>query len=348
METCTRPDLSEHLIKALWPKEFPQDRRTIEEHLRECAECRQELAMLQRMVNTIVEHRDELMDCVSECVSMEKLLDVAKGKPLDEISLAHAQACPVCGELVSRIQGLSADALSCHDSSPLTSEEMLLLKDAVTKTYGVFQEKKASVTSRIWSRVLDSLHLPSAVVGAAVAALLIMAVVPHGPAKRPMEMALSGIAWKAPDVMDKSGFQAEPIHPPKRVALLILLGQKTGLSRHDVDALYRELDSPDRFGERFDPIAPSDLKQALAQDATTVSTAQEAATLIFQRTDVALALVWQVRGSGQERSIQGTLFRQGVTAAPMTVSQKGSTTPKDVGNSLLKQAAILLHQEYIE
>lgn len=312
MTDCTKPNISELLVKYLSPEEFPEDRRQIEEHLRDCPECREELEMLRKLHDSMKEHRAELADAVSPCPSDAAIAAFVLGETSDLSIERHAEYCAQCRTAIELARAVSREETAPGEEERLTAEERILISNTVKSEYGGQQPKKrASIFDRAWN-LFQTFHIPSLAVGAVAAALLLILLMPHTPEQSPLKVVLSDVIWDAAGrEMTKSGDIFEQLHrPAKKVTTIILLAKGSDIAPKEIEEIYRKADLAAAAGPQYEVISPGDLKKAFGSAPATVRNARSVADLIFGKIDADYCLIFEIEGSGETETLRGTLFEK--------------------------------------
>ena len=193
MTHCERPEMSERLIMALAPDEFPQDAREIEEHLKQCRSCRSELDAMKCIDKVIREHKAELSDALEPCPAPESLVKYALGENAPENIEDHLSLCPTCSEQVSLIAELRQEPL--NETIPITPEARALILKTVSEEFRTGRKPVFQFTGEFWHRFVEFFHIPSLAAGAAVALLCFLIVAPFKPEEVTVSPALSKVTW---------------------------------------------------------------------------------------------------------------------------------------------------------
>ena len=195
MGDCNRKDLSELLMRALSPKDRPEDVPGLKDHVRECPQCAMELELYSNFLSFVQENREELATALSECPDAVALVQfVAEGMTDPEIG-RHIDSCYQCQDELGLVEELIASRLDT-DQVParLTVAQWGLVRDRVAKEYGVPAKEEPSLLHRFLGLKTAFLNIPSLAVGALAAALVLLVVLPR-PGEQPFNVELSDVNW---------------------------------------------------------------------------------------------------------------------------------------------------------
>jgi anti-sigma factor RsiW len=343
---CTRPDMSERLIMALWPEDFPEERQEIQEHVKSCPVCQKELAMLQNLRKTIHEHSRELADCVSTCSSATEVVEFSLGGTIDSTLQEHIERCPECSEQLNLVKQLQSEKFPAAPSYVPTSEEKIIIRNAVAKEYRQPRSAPASSFSAFFRLIFSSIHVPSVVLGAAAAAILVVVVMlPHAPDEAVFKLALSDMTWESlPQASTRSGevFDTEAVRP-KKVAAVILISETLGLSQAQIDHLYEDLSLGMVLPPDDELVSPSEVKKSLELLASTQETTKQIAPDLLRRIGSDFLLLFEISGSGESMKVTGVLLSKVDGKAVPPISQAAlsraalANSIKALGTALLVQ-----------
>jgi len=294
---------------ALYPEEFPQEQQQIWDHVKECPSCRKEFAMLQDLQEAMRKHRRELADSVSPCPSSSELVDYSLGESHDPSVEAHLEHCCDCREQSELVKQLLQESPAAVPSPGLTPEEKLIIRNAALKECGL-PATKEKPSLAVWLRsLLSALHVPSIAIGAAVAALLVVALAPWTPREAPSRLVLSDTRWESP-VPESMTKTAELFTHPKKVALIIMVQDGAGLSANEVGQLYGKANPAGNVGDQYQFMSPGDVKKALDDGSVKVADVPAAARMVLAKTDADYVLAFRVGGSGAQVNVAGSLFER--------------------------------------
>jgi predicted anti-sigma-YlaC factor YlaD len=341
MAGCTRQDVSERLVMALWPDEFPKEQPRIEEHLRDCLECRKELDMLRALNQVLGKNRDELAPCLAACPSTESLVDFALGQRVDRSIEEHIAYCADCRAQFELVRELPGEEILAGSEGKLSAAEKLRIQQAISQEYAPSRLRERRSLREAISDFIAAFHVPSLALGAVVAALLLVVVMPWGPREAPLSLVLSDVSWDA-GVITKSADEA--LHPVKKVALVILRGESAPLTDEDIENLYRKMTLPRGPEFPFQLLSPKDIKAALENVPRSIRDVSGLAGQVFSRTDADYLLTFEVEGSAAAIGLKATLFDRRRKSPVGTMSQTGFNLERlpqrimDVGTDLVLEA----------
>ena len=309
MTDCGRPDISERLLMALAPEEFPEEAHEIEEHLKQCPQCRNELDALRTIHKIIGDHRQELSDVFEACPTAESLVEFALGEQTSETIQDHISFCPNCAEQVSLIKALLKD--SGNEATQVMPDAGPLIRKVVSKELGMKGESDPPPSEPLWHRFIQFFHVPSLALGAAATVICFLIVAPYQSKELGFRPALSNVTWATTCVTpkDSSGLPANQAPPLKKVAILILLPPDLRLPDKDIDKMYSEIDLAVRLGSQYQFLSPHEMKRVLA-DRSGLD-AQSVSEVASEKSDANYVLLFEITQSKSGYDLNGRLFRKG-------------------------------------
>jgi hypothetical protein len=321
MNQCSKPEISDQLMMALWPEEFPGSMPELQAHLDECPVCREELDILRQLGETLQDRKKDLVDGLSPCPEPDDIFEFAlhkRGKPGIQ---DHIALCSDCAEQASLVREILYEDFGTANVS-MSSGEKQLIRRNVLREYGpvpgTFVEK-----IRDFLISISAIHFPSLAMGAAAAVLIFLVVLPRGSEQVRMMPVFSDVTWKAPETSaPKSMGPAIGIPAREKVDLIILVSPELKLPKEEIDHIYREIDLAARLAANYDFVSQEEIKRALG-DTRDSRTASDAARRTQSKTGADYALVFEISRSGNAYSLRGTLFRSKATSATGAISQSG-------------------------
>ncbi len=338
MTDCARPDISERLIMALAPDEFPEEAREVEEHLKECPQCRNELDALRTIHKIIGDHKHELSDVFEPCPSAESLVEFALGEQASETVQDHVAFCANCAEQVSLIKALLKD--SEGEASQGIEDARPLIRKVVSKELGWKDESDSQPAEPLWHRFIQFFHVPSLALGAAAAVICFLIVAPYKSKELSFRPAFSDVTWATPTGVtqkETSGSPSTPVPPLKKVAILILLPHDMRLPEKDTDKMYSEIDLASRLGSQYQFLSPHEMKRVL-EDRSGLDP-QSISKVATEKSGADYVLVFEIMQSKSGYDLNGRLFRKGQKQELTGIFQTGlslSAIPSKI-NSIGKE-----------
>ncbi|MCA1960311.1 MAG: hypothetical protein LDL33_05910 [Desulfomonile sp.] len=336
-------DISERLLMALYPDEFPKEAREIQEHLEACSECKAELETLGRIAEFLRAHRNELAGATDPCPPAEMLVAVALGEPAEASTVSHVELCRECSQYVEIVRALAADEPG-EGQAASDDRQRQFIRLLVNREYGAGPAAEESRQRSLAEFFRGLFRLPAVAVAAAVAvAVAIWLQIPSQQVLRPVfsDAVRFGSEMYTPEFR----FIPKAIPIKKRsVAVLIFSAGKESPRPEDLQAFYGQLDIPERLRDSYEFIKPGKVKEAL-------NTAHEErnldawAKVIFAKLPADVFLAFLVSRSGRNYSLKAMLYNRGQTTAVGTAAQAGLTAdsvPSRIGSmamELLAQSA---------
>jgi hypothetical protein len=342
MTSCQRPDMSERLMMALSPQEFPQEMAELEEHLKDCASCRHELAVLRQLETVIKKQNEQLGEAVRPCPDPEILFDFATGENVQQSVRNHIGLCAGCAEQISMIRELRLEHL---DSSLVSvpSRARRLVHAAFQKEYGQARQPILQAIIELASKAAQLLHVPSLAIGAVAASLLLLLVVPHKPEGLVFRPALSGVSWQESSAAFK-GMEPEPSPMTRlKVALIILLPSDLKLPAAEVDGIYANIAVPSTLGTFYYFLSPAEIKDALKEERLAQNGAA-VAKIVARKAGTHYVLTFEILPSKKGYTLKGRLFSGLAGKERLSMSQTGlmlSAIPARIS----RMSAELLYEE---
>jgi hypothetical protein len=285
-------DMEELLLRYAMNTAEADERNLVEEHLRKCGPCTQELAEIQKTIGLLREHREAF------CPTPEELYDYASEKKDPEGRLAkHLKECPRCAEYLKACERFLANKSLPHE---IWEKVVGADKKLAAQTY----------SSAIMRMVIDFLDrtrsfakLPAAAIGAAVAVMLLVVFLYPG-TPEPI-LGMSSINWGRPDndlvpKLGKSG------RPKERLAILIFY-EGLKIPQEKIDSLYETLKPSPPMEESFDVITPEVLKEAFKAGKISLKTKEEMLKGLNTNLRISKTILLTVISQKRGTEIQGEL-----------------------------------------
>ncbi len=309
MTECKRHDVAEKLAMALSPEDFPADMAEVDRHLQECTECREELKYLMLLDNFLKQHKDELAPAFEKCPTEEALMEFATGEARDASVADHLDICEGCREFVRIVRELHEEDLAPVKAEP-SLEEKALIRAEVAREYGLKEKPELQPQPGFLQKLTAALHIPSMALGAVVAALLVVVLLPQRPVDKSLRPVLSDAMWKiAPSEITKT--PGDRPHQPgalNKVALVLMIPADSVLSQAELDRIYENLDLPRNLSTIYRFIPPAEMKQALAE-AKESADISEFADLVLTKSGANYLLLFEVLKSPDGYKLNGSVFR---------------------------------------
>ncbi len=311
MAKCKNDEISQRLLAALAPDEFPEWARHIEEHVRECQSCAEELETLRILDTLIRKHREVLADSPVGCPEPAVLVEAAIGEQSDPHLLAHVQRCPACQREFELVR-------------ELVQEDPSLIESPVAAAVEVPGQAGPSLPQRIFASVRDFISVPSLALGAAAAAIIAFVLLPGAPKEVSMRPVLSDVDWHSSLSIDKGLMAPKSVSGIKtKVAVVLLVADDDPISPGELERVYRQVRIADDLGHAFEFISPVDLKERLSPDRHVRSASAMAAEVFRKDSDPQYVLTFEIFRSVDGNALKGTLFRRGGLHDMGSISQTG-------------------------
>jgi hypothetical protein len=193
----------------------------------------------------------------------------------------------------------------------------------VSREYGPVEEPGPGLGERMLETLRSWLQVPSLALGAAIATLVMVFLVPHGPKEAPLMLAVSNVVWEKPSLAGKEGFvpKEEPLGK-KKVALILLTRGETQPPLPHVDEMYSKLDIAKRLAAAYDFLSPKEIKDALS-GAQISGNLMAVADLVFEKIPADYVLAFEILESTTGNAVQGTLYQRGRQTDCGSISQTG-------------------------
>jgi anti-sigma factor RsiW len=310
-------------MMALFPGELPDAMPELEEHLKQCSSCSHELEMLRKLDGAIRDLRDQLAYLLSPCPDPDGLFKFALGEGVAPDVESHIALCPDCAEQVSLIKELVQEDLEQEKATP-TPRAKERIRDAVLREYGSGRQPFLQGAVDFLVALKQYFHVPSLAAGAAVAAVLLLLVMPQKPEKAALHPALSNVGWKASSsqaVKELTQHQ-RLLSPERKVALVMLLPSEVRLSQAQIDKIYEEVDISARLAGQYELVSPAVMKRVF-QNVGSFESTSAVAKYTAGRTGANYILTFEILPSGSSYSLKGTLFREGQATETGSIFQSG-------------------------
>jgi len=344
MGACKRPDIAERLMMALSPSDFPHEAAELEAHLKECPACREEMKALRRMEKFLGDNKDLMAELLSPCPEADALTSFALGEASDPSVERHLELCIDCREQVALIRELSQEKL---DSGKLSAsaQERSFFHEAVAKEYGPAKRREARAIQNLWETVSDWLNIPSLALGAAVAALLMVFLMPRGPEELRLTPVLSSAVWEKPSDTTKGPLEPkELLTARKKVAVILLLHGASEPLGQDAEQIYSKLEIVKKLGAAYDFLSPKEIKEALAGREVSGNLIN-VADAIFDRTSADYLLAFEILPANAGDAVKGTLFQRDRKGDLGSISQTGLSISRIPSRITTMGAELLLEAE---
>jgi anti-sigma factor RsiW len=322
MEPCARPDIAERLIITLSSSDFaPDEVAELQEHLKECPSCQEEMTALKRMETFLIHNKDLVAESLSPCPSIEKLSAFAAGEMRENSLEYHTQLCKECREHVALIRELLQEQIPTRHKSASKQEKQRFCKAAL-QAYPENKPRQGAIRT-IFDKLNDLFYIPSLALGAAVAALLMIVIVPKAPHEMQLVPALSNVVWEKPSLPAK-GDLAPKTSPlaKKKIALILLFRGPEQAMPENADQIYSKLDIAKRLGATYDFLSPNDISTALGGrliSENLISVSHD----VFEKTDADYLLTFEILKANSGAVLKGTLFERGRKIYRGSISQTG-------------------------
>jgi hypothetical protein len=311
MAECKDHEISQGLLAALAPEEFPEWAKRIEEHVRECQSCAEELETLRILDSLIRKHREELADSPAGCPEPGALVEAAIGEKTDPHILKHVQQCPDCQREFELVRQLVQEDPSLIAAPMGTADE--------TPAQG-----GPSLAQRIFASIRDFISVPSLALGAAAAAIIAFVLLPGAPKEVFMRPVLSDVDWQASRSIDKELMAPKSVSGIKtKVAVVLLVADDDPISPGELERVYRQVRIAEELGNAFEFVSPADLKKRLSTDQCVRSASAMAAEVFHRDADPQYVLTFEIFRSADGNALKGTLFRRGRLHDMGSISQTG-------------------------
>ncbi len=321
MTPCQRPDISERLMMALSPAEFPEEASEIEEHAKQCSSCRHELADLRQLESVIKEQKEQLAEAVRPCPDPEMLFNFATGEKVLRNVGNHIELCADCAEQVSLIRELKKENLD-SSKTPVPRRTGELIHAAVRQEYGQARRPNLRTIRDLLSALTEFFHFPSLALGAAVAALLLLLVLPYKPEGLVLSPAFSSVSWQVASLASKGTAPKSSLVAKQKVALIILLPRDIKLSSEEIDKIYADIALASKLGGFYNFISPGKLKVSL-KDQTLPQNSAAVAEVAAGKTGANYVLIFEILPSKSGYTLVGRLYKRAGKEQRGSISQTG-------------------------
>ncbi len=344
MEPCARPDIAERLIITLSSSDFaPDEVAELEAHLKECPSCQEEMTALKRMETFLIQNKDLVAESLSPCPSIEKLSAFATGEMTEDALEYHIQLCNKCREHVALIRELLQEEIQASHRSASKREKQRFC-EAALQAYPDNKPRQRAVRT-VFDRLNDLFYIPSLALGAAVAALLMIVIMPKAPHEMQLVPALSNVVWEKPSVQAK-GDLAPKTSPlaRKKIALILLFRGPEQATPENADQIYARLDIAKRLGATYDFLSPNDVSTALGGrliSESLISVSHD----VFEKTDADYLLTFEILKSNSDTVLNGTLFERGREIYRGSISRTGLTVSQVPPKITLMGTELLFESE---
>ncbi|MBI5568368.1 MAG: hypothetical protein HY914_00330 [Desulfomonile tiedjei] len=322
MKKCTGQEISEKLAMALSPAEFPQEIDGLHDHIRDCSACQEELAALEQAHRFLSTYAVQLGSSMSGCPSSDTIVALARKELVDPTIESHVGSCPRCAQEVELIEELSRE--TCEGGDPeLSLHEKKFIRNKIAEVYsapaqGWGQRVKAAIQA-----LRADLSLPSLALGAVAAALLMIVILPRSAEKEVLFPVFSDVVWHdgASRLMAKGPFPGGQPAAEKKIAVLIVVPEKSGFSQSQLDETYEKVDLAKRLGGSYEIVSPRDLRAALQHKVPPGEGLKAVADQAFSTLGVDYLLCFELHPSAEGVSLQGMLFQKGMEGTQATITQ---------------------------
>jgi len=311
MAECKNDEIRQGLLAALAPEEFPEWAGRIEEHVRECQSCAEELETLRILDALIRKHREELADSPAGCPEPGALVEAAIGDKSDPHILKHVQQCPDCQREFELVR-------------ELLQEDPSLIESAVGTSVEAPAQRGPSLPQRIFASIRDFISVPSLALGAAAAAIIAFVLLPGAPKEVSMRPVLSDVDWHSSLSIDKELMAPKSVSGIKtKVAVVLLVADDAPISTGELERVYAQVRIAEELGQAFEFVSPPDLKKRLSADRRVRSASAMAAEVFRRDADPQYVLTFEIFRSADGNALKGTLFRRGRLHDMGSISQTG-------------------------
>jgi len=344
MEPCARPDIAERLIITLSSSDFaPDEVAELEAHLKECPSCQEEMIALKRMETFLIQNKDLVAESLSPCPSIEKLSAFATGEMMGDSLEYHIQLCNECREQVALIREISQELIQAGHRSASKREKQRFC-EAALQAYPENKSRQGAVRT-IFDKLNDLFYIPSLALGAVVAALLMIVIMPKAPHEMQLVPALSNVVWEKPSVQAKGDLAPETSPPAKKkIALILLFRGPDQATPENADQIYSKLDIAKRLGATYYFLSPNDISTALGGrliSESLISVSHD----VFEKTDSDYLLTFEILKANSGTVLKGTLFERGRKIYRGSISQPGLTVAQVPPKITLMGTELLLESE---
>jgi len=327
-------------MMALSPSDFPHEIAELEEHLKECPACREEVKALRRMEKFLGDNKEFVAELLSPCPEADALTSFALGETTDPSVERHLELCVDCREQVALIRELSKERLEWGKRTA-SAQERAFFHEAVAKEYG----PAAGTAQSLWETIRDWFHVPSLALGAAVAALLVAFLMPREPEELRLTPVLSSAVWEKPADTTKGPLEPKELVPArKKVAVILLLHGPSQPLVQDAEQMYGKLEIAKKLGSAYDFLSPKEIKEALAAREVSGNLMKIVDT-IFDKTNADYLLAFEILAAKGGDAVKGTLFQRDRKGDLGSISQTGLTLSLMHSRITTMAAELLLQAE---
>ena len=347
MKTCTGPQISEKLAMALSPAEFPQEIDGIYDHVRDCGACQEELDAMQQVHRYLRTYAAVLEPSMSGCPSSDAIVAFTLRECVDPKIEAHVRTCPRCAHEIELIADLRRDVCEEGDAEPSMHERDFIGRK-IAEAYGTPMPGWGQRIREAIQAARAGLSFPSLALGAVAAALLIMVVLPRGAEKEALFPAFSDVVWQdgASKLMAKEPFRSVQPHAAKKIALLVVLPERSRFSQEQLDEIYEKVDLAKRLGGSYEVVSPRAMRAALKDEVQPGESLHGMADQAFSALGIDYLLCFELQPLAEGLSLKGILFQKGMEGTPATFTQTRLSFSRIPSRIMAIAAQLLLDAEH--
>lgn len=295
MNTSDSPPLNGHpdtlLLPYLEGRLNPEERALVEEHLRTCPRCSEEVEEIGRLVSALKEKKRAF------CPAPATLFEAAKSpKDADAALLQHLSECTACREEYEGYRTEAAREVMPLDLWKQVQERVPRHSQERGKSSDVPEDGES-----LWRRLMRWPAFSAAAAATVAAVVLVVVLFPKGHGE--LSVGLSSITWEAaPRPKTAMGAERSP------VALVILFKDfPKSMPQREVDALYQALEPTMELNERYRIVSPGDLSRAMAGLGKARLGKKEIVDSLKKRLQISTAVLVTISPSGTDFSVEADL-----------------------------------------
>ncbi len=327
MKPTTPHHPSELLLDYLEDALAPEERSDVEQHLRECAECAEELEEIRLLAEGLRTHKDRVF-----CPDAADLFRFTHGGEDPDGKLSeHLEQCEACREDVSLYRAADGEELA----SPAIREAFGKL--AATRA------ERPSPRKGLFKSILEHLSapfgIPVAALGAAAAAVLLVILIYPRTGVEPT-IGLSSVEWARTPAKSKP---KSLIELPRVAVILAFSGLRSPLGQETVDFLYRELRPAPLMRERFEFSNPSTVRSVLISKTIDTKDWQKGRAQLSRALHADLLLILKVELEKKRWGLKGELV-DGRSGRVLSKEALPGVDERDLSSQLRKAMIDLLNR----
>jgi anti-sigma factor RsiW len=330
MKPTTPHHPSEFLLDYLEDALAPEERSGVEQHLRECAECAEELEEIRLLAEGLRTHKDRVF-----CPDAADLFRFTRsGEDPDGKISEHVEQCEACREDVSLYRKSDGEELA----SPTVREAFGKLAAARAES----PPPRKGLFKSILEHLSAPFGMPVAALGAAAAAVLLVILIYPRSGVEPM-IGLSSVEWERTPAKSKP---KSLIEPPRVAVVLAFSGLRSPLGQGTVDSLYRELRPTQLMRKRYEFSNPSRVRSLLSSKKIDTQDWHKGRAQLMRALHVDLILILRVELEKDRWGLKGELV-DGKSGRVLGTEALPGVDEKDL-SSQLKKAMIDLLNRHIQ